>query len=119
MASWQDAAGTRWIAAPSKDSIIAWRIAGQADAPVPQIGWTAAMASPSAPIVINGVVFAVSNSPSAILRALDAVTGKELWNSGSVMTAAVRHGGLSGSGGQLYLGTSDGTLYAFGFPIEH
>jgi outer membrane protein assembly factor BamB len=119
MASWQDAAGTRWIVAPSNESITAWRIAGQADAPVPQIGWTAAMASPSAPIVINGVVFAVSNSPSAILRALDAVTGKELWNSGSVMTAAVRDGGLSGSGGQLYLGTSDGTLYAFGFPIEH
>jgi outer membrane protein assembly factor BamB len=119
MASWQDAAGTRWIVAPSKESITAWRIAGQADAPVPQIGWAAAMASPSAPIVINGVVFAVSNSPSAILRALDAVTGKELWNSGNVMTAAVRDGGLSGSGGQLYLGTTDGTLYAFGFPIEH
>jgi outer membrane protein assembly factor BamB len=119
MASWQDAAGTRWIVAPSNESITAWRIAWQADAPVPQIGWTAAMASPSAPIVINGVVFAVSNSPSAILRALDAVTGKELWNSGNVMTAGVREGGLSGSGGQLYLGTTDGTLYAFGFPIEH
>jgi hypothetical protein len=119
MASWQEAAGTRWIVAPTNESITAWRIAGQADAPVPQVGWTAAMASPTAPVVINGVVFAVSNSPSAILRALDAVTGKELWNSGNVMTAAVRDGGLSGSGGQLYLGTSDGTLYAFGFPIEH
>jgi hypothetical protein len=119
MASWHDAAGARWIVAPSNESITAWRIAGPADAPVPQTGWTAAMASPSAPIVINGVVFTVSNSPSAILRALDAVTGKELWNSGNVMTAAVRDGGLSGSGGQLYLGTSDGTLYAFGFPIEH
>ena len=119
MASWQDAAGTRWIVAPSNESITAWRIAWQADTPVLQIGWTAAMASPLAPIVINGVVFAVSNSPYAILRALDAVTGKELWNSGNVMTAAVRDGRLSGSGGQLYLGTGDGTLYAFGFPIEH
>jgi hypothetical protein len=119
IASWQDAAGTRWIVAPSNESITAWRITGQANVPVLQIGWTAAMASPSPPIVINGVVFAVSNSPTAILRALDAVTGQELWNSGSVMTSAVRHGRLSGSGGQLYLGTSDGTLYAFGFPIEH
>jgi hypothetical protein len=119
MASWQDAGGTRWIVAPSNESITAWRIAGQADAPVPQIGWTAAMVSPSAPVVINGVVFAVSNSPSAIVYALDAVTGKELWNSGNVMTAAVRDGGLSGGGGQLYLGTTDGTLYAFGFPSEH
>lgn len=119
MASWQDAAGARWIMAPSGESITAWRIAGQADAPVPQAGWTAAMASPLAPIVVNGVVFAVSNSPTAILRALDAVNGKELWNSGNVITARVRDGGLSASGGQVYLGTTDGTLYAFGFPIEH
>jgi len=28
-------------------------------------------------------------------------------------------GGLSGGGSQLYLGTYDGMLYAFGFPIEH
>jgi hypothetical protein len=92
MASWQDAAGTRWIVAPSNESITAWRIVRQADAPVPQIGWNAAMASPSAPIVINGVIFAVSNSPSAILRAFDAVSEWELWNSGNVMTAAIRGG---------------------------
>ena len=74
---------------------------------------------PLAPIVINGVVFAVFNSPSAILHAFNADTGKELWNSGTVMTTGVRNGNLSGSASQLYLGTSDGTLYAFGFPIEH
>jgi outer membrane protein assembly factor BamB len=54
-----------------------------------------------------------------VLHALDGATGKELWNSGKTMTAAVRIGGLSGSGSQIYLGTSDGTIYAFGFPIEH
>jgi outer membrane protein assembly factor BamB len=68
---------------------------------------------------VDGVVFAVSNSPAAVLHALDGATGKELWNSGKTMTAAVRAGGLSGSGSQIYLGTSDGTIYAFGFPIEH
>jgi hypothetical protein len=31
----------------------------------------------------------------------------------------VHGGGLSGGGAQLYLGTHDGTLYSFGFPIEH
>ena len=118
LASWQDVAGTRWIVAPSKNSIAAWKVEG--DAPAVQPGWTSAeMTSPLAPIVVNGVVFAVSNSPSAVLHALDGATGKELWNSGKTMTAAVRIGGLSGSGSQIYLGTSDGTIYAFGFPIEH
>lgn len=120
LASWQDAGGTRWIVAPSKDSIAAWKVDAQGDAAALATGWTSAeMASPLAPIVVNGVVFAISNSPSAMLHALDGATGKELWNSGKTMTAAVRIGGLSGSGSQIYLGTSDGTIYAFGFPIEH
>jgi outer membrane protein assembly factor BamB len=120
LASWQDPGGTRWIVAPSKDSIAAWKVDAQGDAAALATGWASAeMASPLAPIVVNGVVFAVSNSPSAVLHALDGATGKELWNSGKTMTAAVRIGGLSGSGSQIYLGTSDGTIYAFGFPIEH
>jgi hypothetical protein len=120
LASWQDAGGTRWIVAPSKDSVAAWKVAEQGDAAALQAGWTSAeMPSPLAPIVVNGVVFAVSNSPSAVLHALDGATGKELWNSGKTMTAAVHIGGLSASGSQIYLGTSDGTIYAFGFPIEH
>jgi outer membrane protein assembly factor BamB len=77
------------------------------------------MAAPMAPIIVNGVVFAVSNSPNAVLHALDGITGKELWNSGKSMAAVVRVGGLSAIGSQVYVGTSDGTIYAFGFPIEH
>ena len=77
------------------------------------------MASPLASVVVNGVVFALSNSAAPVLYALDAATGKDLWNSGKTIAAPVRGGGLTGSGGQLYLGTSDGNVYAFGFPIEH
>jgi hypothetical protein len=120
MAAWQDESGTDWLAAPSKDSIVAWKITDQGNTFVPQVGWKVSKAgTPLAPIVINGVIFAAFNSPSAILHAFNADTGKELWNSGTVMTTAVRNGNLSGSASQLYLGTSDGTLYAFGFPIEH
>jgi outer membrane protein assembly factor BamB len=120
LASWQDASGTRWIVAPSKNSIEAWKVVGEGDAPALERGWTSAeMASPLAPMIVDGVVFAVSNSPTAVLHALDGATGKELWNSGTTMSAAVRISGLSGSASQLYLGTSDGTIYAFGFPIEH
>ncbi len=118
LASWQDPSGTRWILAPSKNAIAAWKVSG--DSAALQTGWTSAgMASPIAPIVVNGVVFTVANSPNAVLHALDGVSGKEVWNSGKTMTAAVRIGSLSAIGSQVYIGTSDGTIYAFGFPIEH
>jgi outer membrane protein assembly factor BamB len=120
LATWQDAAGARWLAAPSNNSIAAWKVGGEGEAPVLQPGWKSReMASPLTPIIVNGVVFAVSNSLPAVLYALDATNGKELWNSGKALSATVRSGGLSAIGGQLYLGASDGTFYAFGFPIEH
>jgi outer membrane protein assembly factor BamB len=120
LVSWQDAAGARWLAAPSNNSIAAWKVTGERAAPVLQPGWTSReIASPLAPIVVNGVVFAVSSSSPAVLYALDGATGKELWNSGKALSAAVRNGGLSSIGSQVYLGASDGTFYAFGFPIEH
>src|SRR5580658_3003852 len=101
LASWQDQTGTRWIVAPSKNAVSAWKVEG--DSPALQAGWTSAeMAAPMAPIVVNGVVFAVSNSPNAVLHALDGATGKELWNSGKSMAAAVRIGGLSAIGSQVY-----------------
>ena len=88
------------------------------------------------PLVINGVVFAVSSgearSKDTILTAAQrakasvpasafspCANGKELWNSGKTITSFMHGGGLSGGAGQIYLGTHDGTLYSFGFPIEH
>jgi outer membrane protein assembly factor BamB len=120
LATWQDAAGTRWLAAPSRNSIAAWKVIDQGGAPALQPGWTSReIASPLAPIIVNGVVFAVSGSSPAVLYGLDGATGKELWNSGKALSAPVRISGLSAIGSQLYLGASDGTFYAFGFPIEH
>ena len=54
-----------------------------------------------------------------MLYALDAQTGKELWNSGKTITSFVHSGGLAAGGGRVYVGAYDGTQYAFGFPIEH
>jgi outer membrane protein assembly factor BamB len=71
------------------------------------------------PIVINGVLFAASSgsrTAPAVLYAIDAATGKDLWNSGRAMTSMAR-GGLSGGQGNVYVPGSDGTLYAFGFEI--
>ncbi|MGH9722153.1 MAG: PQQ-binding-like beta-propeller repeat protein, partial [Bryobacteraceae bacterium] len=126
LTSWQDLDDTRWVLAPSAGAVMAWKVAGQNGALVLQPGWTSReMVAPLTPMVMNGVVFAISSgkraqrSQPAVLYALDARTGKEVWNSGKTITSFVDGGGLSGGSGQLYLGTYDGTLYAFGFPIEH
>ena len=54
-----------------------------------------------------------------MLYALDARTGKELWNSGRTITASVQGVAPSGQDGQVYVVAADGTLYAFGMPLEH
>lgn len=122
LTSWQDSAGTRWVLGAGNAAIVAWKIVDN-DGPKLQAGWRSRNTlSPLPPIVVNGVVFAVAageyRSP-AVLYALDAATGKELWSSGSTITSFAKSGGISAGGGQIYLGTNDGTLYAFGFPMEH
>jgi outer membrane protein assembly factor BamB len=137
MTTWQDPEGTRWVLAPSAGSVMAWKVTGSAGAVTLERGWTSRdLVSPMTPMVVNGVVFAVSSgeyrgkdattagqraqkSAKAVLYALDAKTGKELWNSGATITSFAHSGGLSAVGGQVYLQTFDGTLYTFGFPIEH
>ena len=92
--------------------------------------------SPLAPIVVDGMVFAVSSgedrggpaslsaaqraqrSVPAVLYVLDAATGKTMWSSGTKITSFAR-GGLSAGGGQVYLVTYDNHLYTFGIPLEH
>jgi outer membrane protein assembly factor BamB len=120
LASWQDGAGTRWILVPSARNVVALKMT---DASSLQTGWSSGeMVSPMTPLVINGVVFALAGgSPRspAVVSALDPATGQQIWTSGKTITSYVRSGGLSGGGSQVYVGTHDGTLYAFGFPIEH
>jgi len=123
LASWQDAAGARWIAVPTKSTLVAVKVVDEGGNPSMQTGWTSAeMVSPKTPLVINGVVFALaagSAKSPAVLSALNPSTGKEIWNSGKTMTSHVTTGVVSGGGTQVYVGTHDGTLYAFGFPMEH
>jgi outer membrane protein assembly factor BamB len=124
LATWQTVAETRWLVVTSAKSITAWKIVDQNGVPALQRGWAINnMASPSAPLIINGVLFALERGDRghhASLAAFDASTGKQLWTSGSSVTSFVnKWGGLAAGGGSLYFGTQDGTLWAFGFPIEH
>jgi hypothetical protein len=124
--------------APGKGAVVAWKVVEQNGKVTLQPGWASReLVSPLPPTIINGVAFVVSSgeyrthngkmtaaqralrSSRAVVYALDATTGKELWNSGTRITSFTRGAALSGGMGQIYLGTHDGTIYAFGFPMEH
>ncbi len=91
------------------------------------------------PVIANGVIFAygsgedtdqarfdiglaynhdakyrISNSTKAVLYALDAQTGKELWSSGDQIASWSHWGGLSVANGRVYINTFDGMQYCFG-----
>jgi hypothetical protein len=90
------------------------------------------------PVIANGIVFAYGNgedtdqakfdiglayntaenrikgSSHAVLYALDAQTGKELWSSGDQITSWSHWGGLSIANGRVYINTFDGMQYCFG-----
>jgi hypothetical protein len=95
------------------------------------------------PVIANGVIFAygsgedtdqarfdiglaynhdakyrISNSTKAVLYALDAQTGKELWNSGDQIASWSHWGGLSVANGRVYINTFDGYQYCFGIKAE-
>jgi outer membrane protein assembly factor BamB len=90
--------------------------------------WTSNdLTSPAAPVIVNGVVFALSTgrpaaagrtgSP-AVLFAHDGLSGKALWNSGKSMTASASSGSFWSALSQVYVGADEGTVYAFGFLDE-
>jgi outer membrane protein assembly factor BamB len=137
LATWQDADGTRWLLAPLAGKIAAFKVVDAGGAVTLEAAWQSReLAAPLAPIVVNGIVFAAASgeygggepnlpaterakrSTPAVLYALDAATGKELWSSGTTITSFAR-AGLAAGGGQVYLVTYDNTLYAFGIPLEH
>jgi outer membrane protein assembly factor BamB len=119
-------------------AIVAYKLVDQGGTPTLQPAWASRdMLSAAPPTIVNGVVFAVSSgeyrggdrqmtaqqraqrSKPAVLYALDAATGRELWSSGTTIASFVRGVGPSAGDGQVYVVTYDGTVYAFGIPLEH
>jgi L-aminopeptidase/D-esterase-like protein len=134
LATWQDTAGTRWILAATTNGVAAAKLSDAGGRLTLERGWTAPnLAAPATPIVVNGVVFALATGrPSlsagsagsagrgvpAVLHAYEGVSGKELWTSGKAMTAFASAGSFWSAFSQVYVGTSDGRLHAFGLPDE-
>ena len=124
-------------------TIAAFKVEERNGKPVLTSAWTARnMVTPAAPAVANGVVFALATgewvrqandkegglyqadvraqkSAPAVLYALDATNGKELWSSGNQVTSFTHNGELSIANGRVYFTTYDNTLYCFGIPMEH
>jgi outer membrane protein assembly factor BamB len=122
LASWADTDDTRWLVAAA-GAVVTWRVLQRDTVPALQAGWVSRdVPAPLAAAVVNDVVFVVSRGPRsaspAVLYALDGATGTELWNSGTAIAATGR-AGVSAGGSQVYVASGDGTLYAFGFPMEH
>ena len=121
LSAWQDAQGVQWIAVPSARGIVALKVVDQGGRLAFQPGWTSRdIASPQTPLVVNGVLFVASagtRAAPAVLYAIDAASGKDLWNSGRTITSGVRSG-LAAGQGNVYVPGADSTLYAFGFEIE-
>ena len=87
---------------------------------------------PDPAVIANGVVFSVATGENtrqggyfpadvrakpvshAILYALDAMTGKELYSSGDQIDSFAHFGGLAVANGVVYFCTWDGNVYAFG-----
>lgn len=130
-----DAKFTMTNGAVTTGAIVTFKVTGT-PTPALEPGWVSRdLTSPITPLVMNGVVFAVAGggasgtpqataaqraqrSKPAVLYALDATTGKELWTSGTAITSPVFGVGPSGGDGQVYVVTYDGTVYAFGLPME-
>jgi hypothetical protein len=161
LASWEDAAGARWLAAPAwgpvsskapafpvkngdtpEGSIMAFKVEEKDGKPLLAPAWISRnMGVPEPPIVANGIVFAVSNGENtlqannegrlmdsaqrlktapghAILYALDADTGKELFSSGNTMPGITHFSGIAIFSGRVYVTTYDSTLYSFGLDVQ-
>lgn len=124
---------------PVKDgAIVAFKVEEKNGKPTLTPAWISRdMNRAEPPVIANGVVYAYGNgentdqayadvglddvaerripaSTHAVLYALDAQTGKELWSSGDQIKSWNHWSGLSIANGRVYIATFDGNLYCFG-----
>jgi len=134
---------TRWILVPvsgkpstarstngeiRNGAVVALRVSQAKGAFSVEPEWTSNdLTTPATPITVNGIVFALSTGQPAstggpgspaVLYAYDGVSGKALWNSRKSMTTFASPGSYWSALSQVYVGTNDGTVYAFGFSDE-
>lgn len=119
-------------------ALMAFKVEEKDGKPILTPAWISRnMDVPEPPIVANGLVFAVSSGENAlqadseghlftseqriktarghaILYAVDAQTGKELYSSADAMPAIAHFSGIAVSNGRVFVTTLDSNLYSFG-----
>ncbi len=119
-------------------ALMAFKVEEKEGKPILTPAWISRnMNVPEPAIVANGVVYLVSSGENtmqadsegrlmnseqrlktvkghAVLYALDAETGKELYNSGDAMPAIAHLSGIALSNGRIFVTTLDAKLYSFG-----
>jgi hypothetical protein len=120
-------------------SIMAFKVADEGDShrPLLKPAWVSGDFNLPDPVVIaNGVVFALStgenaqqtgstdetrmqNTQPAVLHALDAKTGKLLYQSGGAITSWVHFSGLAVANGQIFVVDHDSQVYCFGLKAKN
>ena len=125
MASWEDKTGQRWLLTTTATAIEAWKVSFTGTSASVTEGWKlTGLKAPLAPLVINGVVFALSSGDTlgknpAQLYAIEGITGKTLWTSGNTITTFVpQSSAIWNSMGQVLVGASDETIYSFGMAMD-
>jgi hypothetical protein len=106
-------------------SIVAFKITFEGGKPSLTPAWQSRdMVSPAAPAIMNDLLVSLSTGEPAsskkggraVLYVLNAKTGKELYVGDKA--TAYSSGGLAVANSQIYFATHDGTLYAYGIPLE-
>ena len=120
-ASWEDAENkTRWVLAVKNNAVVSYKVADKdGKLGLEQVWASKEMTALAPPIIVNGVVFALSSgsrTANAVLYAFDIATGKELWSSGKAI-AGYSTSAISSGQSKVFVGTHDGTLYAFGYSL--
>jgi hypothetical protein len=139
LANWQDRAGVVWILASvsgavisdakfaqtngpaTHGSVVAFKVEEKDGHTVLTPAWISRdLVNPAPPVAANGIVFALEGGKShAILYALDAATGKQLYTSGDAIQTYTHLAGMAVGDGHVFFTTRDNTLYSFGIPLEH
>ncbi len=141
LAYWQEPGGPAWIfasvsgpvdaatkftednGAANHGSVVAFKVEEKDGKVVLTPSWRSSdLVNPAPPLIANGVLIALSqgdNKTHAKLFALDAKSGKQLFQSGETISTYAHLAGLSFGDGHVFFVTHDNTLYSFGIGLEH
>lgn len=136
LATFDDQAGAHWVLATdttkATGAVHAFKLSEDGTPSLKEMWKSPDLAAPGRPIIVDGVVFALATGADrgnpakpatkgthATLYALDAATGKQLWDSGNDISSFVSGSNISFNEGDVYLTTHDNMLYAFGKPEPH